>query len=123
MKKLTLILAVSAMFAVSACSSNQNENDQSSEKANTVEKTVTEKSQSLSGDYVCTKHWNSDLVGKATISFNGDSVSFAGIAKTTYRIQDDSVYIDMHSYEMGFAIDGNTLKASGNAGEVAYTKE
>jgi len=123
MKKLTLILAVSAMFAVSACSSNQNEKEQSSEKTNTVEKTVTEKSQSLTGDYVCTKHWNSDLIGSAKISFKGDSVDFSGIAKTSYRIKDDSVFIDMHQYEMGFAIDGNTLKASGNAGEVAYTKE
>ena len=122
MKKLTLILAVIIMVVVSACNSNQKENKQSTMENNSVEKTKTEKTQTLSGDYICTQHWDSDLIGKAKISFNNDSVSFSGIGKTTYRIKGDSLFIDMHSYEMGFVIDGNTLKASGAAGNVVYTK-
>ncbi|HIE15839.1 MAG TPA: hypothetical protein EYP69_02830 [Bacteroidales bacterium] len=105
MKKVTVILVVIIMVVVSACNSKSG------------------KTQRLSGDYTCTEHWNSDLIGKAIMSFDRDSVNFAGIAKTTYRIKDDSVFIDMHQYEMGFAIDGNTLKATGGAGTVAYTKK
>jgi len=123
MKKVTLILAVIVMVVVSACNSNQKENKQSTTENNTVEKAKTESTQTLFGDYICTEHWNSDLIGEAKISFNNDSVSFAGIGKTTYRIKGDSLFIDMHRYEMGFAIDGNTLKASGGAGNVAYTKK
>ena len=123
MKKVTLTLVVLAIVLISACNSNQKENNQSATKKNSLEKTTTKKSQQLSGDYVCTEHWNNDLIGQATIFFNNDSVNFSGIGKTTYRIKGDSVFIDMHSYEMRFAIVGNSLKATGGAGSVAYTKK
>ena|GEM_PF-3737929 len=106
---------------ISACNSNQSKNDQVTTTDVSVAKT--ENTQKLSGDYVCTEHWNSDLIGSAKISFNNDSVNFSGMAKTSYKIKDDSLFIDMHSYEMGFAIDGNTLRSSGSAGNVAYTKK
>jgi len=121
MKKVTLIIAALMTIIISACNSNQSKNDQVTTTDVSVAKT--ENTQKLSGDYVCTEHWNSDLIGSAKISFNNDSVNFSGMAKTSYKIKDDSLFIDMHSYEMGFAIDGNTLRSSGSAGNVAYTKK
>ena len=120
-KIVTLVITGLLTIIVSACNSNQSKNDQVATTDASVAKT--ENTQKLYGDYVCTEHWNSDLVGSIKISFDNDSVNFSGIGKTSYRIKDDSLFIDMHTYEMGFAVDGNTLKSSGPAGKVAYTKK
>ena len=123
MKKAIFTMAVILVVLLTACNSKPKEKDQITTKENSTEKTTTEQNQKLSGNYVCTEHWNSDLIGGAVISFDKDSVNFSGIGKTTYRIKGDSLFIDMHSYEMAFAIVGNTLKATGGAGTVAYTKK
>ncbi len=86
MKKVTLTVVVIFVFLLTACNSNSNEKSRVSIKENSVEKATNEQTQNLSGNYVCTEHWNSDLIGKAVISFDNDSVSFSGIGKTTYRI-------------------------------------
>ncbi|MCF6182304.1 hypothetical protein [Lutibacter sp.] len=124
MKKVTLALfTITIMMFAQSCNQSQKKN----EKLNTKEKGITKvkvtKTQSLSGDYVCTEHWNKDLIGNTKMTFTKDSVSFAGVANTTYRIKGDSLFIDMHRYEMGFVINGNTLTTTGNAGKVSYTKK
>jgi len=124
MKKVTLILFAVTLGLFTACNQGQKKSDKSTDtEAKAVEQVAKETSQKLSGDYICTAHWNDDLVGKAKMTFDNDSVSLAGIAKTTYRIKGDSLFVDMHQYEMGFVIDGKTLTTTGPAGKVSYTKQ
>ncbi|HID39626.1 MAG TPA: hypothetical protein EYP36_08950 [Calditrichaeota bacterium] len=126
MKRLSVVLSAAMfVFLVFSCGDNQKENAQSNEQnQNETVQTETASSTILQGDYVCTQHWNDALVGKAKITFYEDGkVDFSGGVQTTYRLKNDSVFIDMKKYEMGFKIEGNTLKASGSAGEVAYTKK
>ncbi len=124
MKKLIVSLfTIMLLLAVVSCDGAKEEKKQA-DKPNNAAQVTQENSASLHGDYVCTKHWNEALVGEAKITFGDDNkVNFAGQANTTYRLKGDSVFIDMHNYEMGFKIEGNTLKASGSAGEVIYTKK
>jgi len=124
MKKLILLsfTITLAMFVIS-CNQNQKTHEQSNSKEKSITTVKEKKVQKLSGDYICTEHWNKDLIGQIQMTFNNDSVSFAGITNTTYRIKDDSLFIDMHQYKMGFIINGNTLTANGNAGKVSYAKK
>ncbi|HUX55287.1 MAG TPA: hypothetical protein VMV56_12785 [Williamwhitmania sp.] len=120
MKRVTLILAAAVAIGVLATSCNSTtQSKQQKDKVST-----NNSSEKLSGTYVCTEHWNNVLVGEAKMIFGDDNkVSFAGIASASYRVKGDSLFIDMHTYEMPFKIDGNTLRASGPAGKVAYTKK
>jgi len=123
MRKIVSVLTV-IIFAITMIScggGNSQKKDDKTKKSET--KKVTPEKQTLSGTYVCTAHWNDALVGQAKMVFQNDSVSLAGIAKTTYRIKGDSLFVDMHQYEMGFVINGQTLTATGPAGKVAYTKK
>jgi len=124
MKKVTLALFMItfAMLTIS-CNQSQKTNEQSKTKEKIITTVKENMTQRLSGNYICTEHWNKDLIGQIKMTFNNDSVSFPVISNTTYRIKDDSLFIDMHQYEMGFIIDGNTLTANGNAGKVSYTKK
>ena len=119
MKKLTVILVVLAlsMTMFSCGGNNTQENKTESQEPVKVE------SQGLLGSYLCTEHWNDALIGQIKMTFENDSVSLAGISKTTYRIDGDSLFIDMHQYELGFVIDGNNLTTSGSAGKVSYRKD
>ncbi len=123
MKKVTLALFVIAVAVFTACNQGGKKESKSNDEKKAIAKEQPSAPQGLSGDYVCTEHWNKDLIGKIKISFDKDSVDFPGIAKTTYRIKGDSLFIDMHRYEMGFIIDGNTLTTSGPAGKVSYQKK
>jgi len=123
MKKITLILtAIALTFTMISCGGgNSQKKDDKTKKSET--KKVTPEKQTLSGTYVCTAHWNDALIGQAKMVFQNDSVSLAGIAKTTYRIKGDSLFVDMHQYEMGFVINDKTLTTTGPAGKVSYTKK
>lgn len=121
MKKVTLIFVSVAVMLVSFTScNNSNQNKDKTDKV----KVSTKKSQkTLSGAYVCSEHWNDDLVGTLKMTFSDNNkVSFAGVTNTSYRIEGDSLFIDMSTYEMAFVMDGNTIKTTGPAGTVAYTK-
>lgn len=123
MKKLNFIMFITLIcisFFVVSCGGNNNEANSSKTTNATVEKAS---SNVLSGDYICTKHWNDSLVGKTKLTFNGNSVSFAGVANTSYTIKDNKVLIDMKTYKMEFIMNGNTLTTKGPAGEVVYTKK
>ncbi|MDA3780842.1 MAG: hypothetical protein PF487_11590 [Bacteroidales bacterium] len=109
MKKITLTIATLAIMIVSFSACNNAKQN---------------KQNKISGTYVCTEHWNDALVGNIKIVFSDDNkVSLAGVANTSYRIDGDSIFVDMHSYEMSFKIDGDVLRTSGSAGIVAYTKK
>jgi carboxypeptidase C (cathepsin A) len=124
MKKVTLALfVITFTMGTMSCNQSQKTNEQSNTKEKIIKTVKEKKTQKLSGNYICTEHWNKDLEGQIKMTFNNDSVSFPVISNTTYRIKDDSLFIDMHQYEMGFIIDGNTLTANGNAGKVSYTKK
>ena len=86
-------------------------------------KTETSSVNQLSGVYVCTEHWNSELKGGLKMTFKDGKVSLAGVSNAGYRVEGDSLFIDMHSHEMGFKIEGNNLIAEGAAGKVVYSKE
>ena len=121
MKKVTVILAAILIMLVSFTSCNNSKQDKSDPAKGKV---ITKKNQkSLNGTYICSEHWNNDLVGTLKMTFSDNNkVSLAGVTNASYRIEGDSLFIDMHTYEMAFVIDGNTLKTSGPAGTVAYTK-
>lgn len=121
MKKVTLVFASVALMLVSLTSCNNSKQDKS--ETDKVKVTTKNNQKSLSGTYICSEHWNNDLVGKLKMTFSDNNkVSFAGVTNTSYHIEGDSLFIDMSTYEMAFVIDGNTLKTSGPAGTVAYTK-
>ena len=122
MKKVTLILASVVVILVSFTSCNNSK--QNKNETDKVKETTKKIQKSLSGTYICSEHWNDDFVGKLKITFSDNNkVSLAGVTNTSYHIEGDSLFIDMSTYEMTFLIDGNTLKASGLAGNVAYTKK
>jgi hypothetical protein len=121
MKKVTLIFASVVIMLVSFTSCNNSK--QNKHETDKVKVTTKKNQKKLSGTYVCSEHWNDDLVGTLKMTFSDNNkVSFAGVTNTSYHIEGDSLFIDMSSYEMVFVIDGNTLKTSGPAGTVAYTK-
>ena len=81
MKKLTVIVAVLFSIAMWSCSSGSN---------------------SLSGEYVCTKHYSEPMVSKIKLEFNEDGTcvsvtEFANI-EGTYKIKGDSVYMFSDGY-------------------------
>jgi len=123
MKKIMVVLfSIASMLVVQSCSQGQKTNEtKTKEKISTKVKSV--KNKRLSGTYVCTEHWNDALVDQIKMVFKNDSVSFSGIAGTTYRIKGDSLFVDMHKYEMGFVINGNNLTTTGPSGKVSYSKK
>jgi hypothetical protein len=77
----------------------------------------------LLGQATSSENCNDDLVGTLKMSFSENKASFAGVTSASYRIEGDSLFIDMSTYEMAFVMDGNTIKTLGPAGKVAYTKK
>jgi hypothetical protein len=121
MKKVTLIFASVVVMLVSFTSCNNSKQDKN--ETDKVKVSAKKIQKSLSGTYLCSEHWNDDLVGTLKMTFSDNNkVSLAGVANTSYHIEGDSLFIDMSTYEMAFVMEGNTLKTSGPAGTVAYTK-
>ena len=80
-------------------------------------------SNSLSGEYVCTKHYSESMIGELKIDFNEDGTcisvtEFANI-KGTYEIDGDSVYITNNLFELTLKVEGNKVFNT----SVEYTKE
>jgi hypothetical protein len=124
MKKVTFTLFMIAFIMITiSCNQGPKTNEQSNNKEKSTTEVKENNDQRVSGNYICTEHWSEDLVGNIKMTFRNDSVSLQGMPKTTYRIKNDSLFIDMHQYEMGFLINGKTLTTKGGAGVVSYTKE
>ena len=102
MKKFTLIITV--LFSMLMWSCNRG-------------------SKSLSGEYVCTKHYSEGMVGELKIDFSEDgtcvSVSEFANIKGTYKVEGDSVYITNKMFDLTMKVDGNKVYTS----TVEYTKE
>jgi len=80
-------------------------------------------SKSLSGEYVCTKHYSESMIGEVKLDFNEDGTcisvtEFANI-KGTYEVKGDSVYITNNLFELTLKLEGNKVYNS----SVEYTKE
>ncbi len=116
MKKVAALLLLVLVFALASCSKK-------ADGEKTAPAVSQKSSVTLSGDYVCSKHWNEDFVGELKMTFKDDKVSMMGVTNGDYTVKGDSLIIDLGSTKMKFKIDGNTLSMKGRLGEVAYTKQ
>ncbi len=83
--------------------------------------------ETLAGRYVCTEHWNEDMVGRISFEFRDDGTvrqSPMG-GDGTYEISDGYVTVVNDLLEDGITlkIEGNSLRIANPMGDVVYTKE
>lgn len=102
MKKLSFVLGVFISIFIWSCGGGSN---------------------SLSGVYVCSKHYSESMIGELKLAFNEDGTcvsmgEFANV-KGTYEIKDDSVYITNNLFELTLKVEGNRVFNT----SVEYTME
>lgn len=101
MKRLGIILAITALLAVVSCGS----------------------SAGIEGEYVCTKNYTEAMVGKAVLDLKNDgkAVLLPLNSEGTYKVDGDQVTIELEQFNLSFAIDGNKLVSKDGA--VVYEKK
>ena len=92
MKNILVVVIVLSLFFVISCGS----------------------SNDLSGEYDCIKNYSEDLVGKVSLEFNKDGtvVTKPINHEGTYKIEGDTVTLELEHFDLTFKRDGNKLISS-----------
>jgi len=80
-------------------------------------------SNSLAGEYECTKHFSESMVGKISLDFSKDGTvimkPFGN--EGTYQVDSGSITIDLGNVDLTLKQDGNKLSTSD--GSIVYEKK